>query len=175
MFDQGRLEPRFGLRKPQRLAGIGDSGKIVGNCHRDLVADLGVPKMPKPFLGRVHQKVQKPSPGRSSLQQLDVSFLLPHEYFHCLYHHHRALFNYIIFGGGPRKVFEFCKGAEERKDPWLKFHPFVRTSRWQNLGYAFEFPWRCCTMYSCGGSRKQVARCVIVAVCSGYMWVFFVS
>lgn len=82
--------------------------------------------MPKAFNASIHVKVQKPRAHRSSVQETQCSFLLPHEVFHHYYHHKKDKFVELFLGGNEGKPTEFWTEVLSRKDPRLQDHDMVK-------------------------------------------------
>ena len=122
------------------LAAIGGSGKYPGNAHRDLLTYLGEPDIPKAFCAAIHIKVIKPRKHKSQVQEVSVSFLLPHEQFHHTYTHKFSKFVETYLGGDVNQVQKFWDGVELRRDPRLADHPMLRYHpMWRTRGVPLSF------------------------------------
>lgn len=125
----------------RHLAQLGKSGSATGNIHRDLVTYLGEPSIPKAFKAAVHVKVEKPRRGQSSIACINMSFLLPHEFFHYLYTKRPVLWRDIMLGGSSENVALFWKGVKERKDPrfqLLDLSPVTKKTNWEQKAIPFS-------------------------------------
>lgn len=114
----------------RHLSTLGASGRHKQNIERDLKTYLGQPSVPKPFHANIHVKIQKPRPGQSQISSEQVAFLLPHQYFHYLYHKRRALFEQIMLGGTPQNVHDFWLGVVKRRDPRIRYHEMIKRKNW---------------------------------------------
>ena len=123
-----------GSRSLKALAELGNSGRLPGNAHRDMVAYLGEPDMPKPLLAQVHMAILKPRLGLRRRSQLGpVSILLPHVHFAHLFANHRTVFDLQMLGGRPATVREFWEGVVLRRDGRLRLHPMAGREDWASL------------------------------------------
>ena len=114
----------------RRLAGIGSSGTHPGNAHRDLVAWLGEPSIPGPYVADVPVKVQKPIRGQAKDQSCPCHFLLPHVYFADTFANRSQIFEETMLGGDASNPPKFWAGVVERRDPRLAHHPLMRKPDW---------------------------------------------
>ena len=117
----------------EALAGLGNSGRIGGNCHRDLLRFMGEPKYPKPLMAPVSVKVQKPKRFQPSEVSVELPFLLPHEYFAFLASEHPSTFASQFLGdvdGSGSKLEYFWRGVSSRRDPRLARHPMTSRADW---------------------------------------------
>ena len=120
------LSEDFADQTLRRLSSLGRSGTVPGNVHRDLVLYLGEPSTPKTFKTSIHVQLQKGKKGKSNVVSVNMSFLLPHEYFNYLYTKRRSAFDSIILGGDPNTLPSFWQGVQERNDP--RFAELQKTS-----------------------------------------------
>jgi hypothetical protein len=134
LLDRLGHSPDHGSRSLKALAGLGNNGSLPGNAHRDLVAYLGEPDVPKPLLAKVHVAVMKPRLGLRRQAELgEVAFLLPHVHFAHLYTNHRAVFDLQMLGGRPEVVKTFWGGVLQRRDPRARLHPMAVRENWDAL------------------------------------------
>lgn len=117
------------------LSRIGNNGVYANNTHRDLQAMLGEPSMPKAFHASIPVKILKPRRGQTPYMHMNMSFLLPHEYFHYLYSKRPTVFKDIMLGGSRDNLHKFWSESERRNDPrYAQLHlcEATREHDWQH-------------------------------------------
>jgi hypothetical protein len=117
----------------QFLAGLGTRGRHSNNINKELLAWLSSFPRCKTFETRIETNIFKPRKRQSPISRELMSFLLPHEMFHHLFHHHRVVWNKLFLGrasGETDKLEMFWKELTRRRDPRLQHHPMLQRANW---------------------------------------------
>ena len=125
----------------KRLASLGTWGKHPGNVHAELVAFLGEPELPAPFVVKVSQRVRKSRLWNGSIQKVPMHFMLPHILFHHVYTSSKSNFFSLFLGTTDNpidRLESFWKlllhlQQRKRRHLWCFFcnHDRRRTSCWR--------------------------------------------
>jgi hypothetical protein len=159
----------------RHLSTLGASGRHKQNIERDLKTYLGQPSVPKPFHANIHVKIQKPRPGQSQISSEQVAFLLPHQYFHYLYHKRRALFEQIMLGGTPQNVHDFWLGVVKRRDPRIRYHEMIKRKNWITKAIPISYHGDAVPCLSIGkAGRHKIFGCDLLAKPPG-LWSIFLA
>ena len=125
------LPANFASKSLTILSGLGADGKFQGNLRRDLISKLGDPPVPEPCWVKSPMRVEKPGPGESHSQDVEVSVFLPHEMLAYLYTHERPDFEQKMFSCDQGAISAFWTELEKRQDPRLYGHPMKAKRGWR--------------------------------------------
>ena len=126
------------------IARVGNWGVHTNNANRDLKNYLGDPTtLPESTDFNVHVRISKHRRisrntwSRMIVQTVLLPFLLPHVFFHHLYHFDKDGFEKTILSPSiaPR---DFWTEVCARRDPRIQHHPMITRADWMDKGVALS-------------------------------------
>ena len=164
------LDMSLGSSMLKALAGLGANGKFVGNITKELQRYLGEPDMASATTFDIPVRVLKPRlPNRFgrmavavapfSVSRQKVPFLLPHVWFHHLFHNNRREFNRTVIAEGesPRP---FWVEVAKRRDPRIQHHPLLRRAGFMDNALPISLHGDGVAVLGVGGHQARSLDCI---------------
>ena len=164
------LDVSLGSSMLKALAGLGSNGKFVGNINKELQRHLGEPDVPIATTFEIPMRVLKPRlPNRFgrmavavapfSISRQKAPFLLPHVWFHHLFHNNRREFHRTIIAEdeSPRP---FWVEVAKRRDPRIQHHPLLRRAGFMDNALPVSIHGDGVAVLGIGGHQAKSLDCI---------------